>query len=118
MRSIVFVLGMASVLMTVGCTGSDGPRMNEIEFTETQKLFRTNTTFRNGVIEVEARRKDGSSRTLNSARNLEYEWGLYLPPPPIPGFVSREYLLSENRLTEEPFSTRRSSGTRKIRSIT
>ena len=97
MKSIVFVFGMAPLLMTVGCVSSDGPRVNEIELTETQRLFKTNTTFKNGVIEVEARRRNGSSRTLNSARNLEYEWGLHLPPPPIPGFVSREYLLSENR---------------------
>lgn len=97
MKPVAFVLSMALVLMTAGCLGSDGPRMNEIELTETQKQFKTKTSFGNGVVAVEARRRDGSPRTLNSARHLEYEWGLYLPPPPIPGFVSREWLLTENR---------------------
>ena len=97
MKSFFLVLGMALAATTAGCVGGDGPRMTEIELTETQARFKTKTTFRNGVVAVEARRRDASPRTLTSAGNLEAEWGLYLPPSPIPGFVSREWLLSENR---------------------
>ncbi|MCY4327211.1 MAG: hypothetical protein OXC53_06455 [Rhodobacteraceae bacterium] len=50
-----------------------------------------------GIVTVVATRADGSPRVLNSERHLEAEWGIAPPPPVLPGFVSREYLLSENR---------------------
>ena len=97
MKSVLFVPVMACALLTVGCAGDNGLRMAETGLSETLQRFKTKTTFRSGVVGVEARRRDASPRTLNSARHREYEWGLYLPPPPIPGFVSREWLLTENR---------------------
>lgn len=99
MRTAAIALGATLVLFTVGCAGTsdDEPAMAQIEPGETIKRFKTKTSFVDGVVTVEARRKDGSPRTLTTARHLEAEWGIYLPPPPIPGFVNREYLLSENR---------------------
>ncbi len=97
MRFVVVALGMALLSMTVGCVGGDDAPMAEIEVNETLERLKTETSFTDGVLTVEARRQDGSTRTLTSARHLEAEWGLYAPAPPIPGFVSREFLLSENR---------------------
>lgn len=99
MRSAAVALGTALLSMTAGCVGTsdDPPRLAEIELNDTLKRFKTTTGFVDGVLTVEAHRRDGDTRTLTSARHLEAEWGLYAPPPPIPGFVNREYLLSENR---------------------
>ena len=99
MRIVAVALGMTLLLVTVGCVGTsdDGPAMAGTEVNETLKRLKTKTGFADGVLTVKAHRRDGSPRTLTSARHLENEWGLYAPPPPIPGFVSREFLLSENR---------------------
>lgn len=99
MRIAAVALGISALLMTAGCVGTsnDEPPMAQIELSETLKRFKTTTNFVDGVVTVEARRRDGSPRTLSSARHLEAEWGLYAPAPPITGFVSREFLLSENR---------------------
>ena len=99
MRSAAVALGTALLSMTAGCVGTsdDPPRLAEIELNDTLQRFKTTTGFVDGVLTVEAHRRDGDTRTLTSARHLEAEWGLYAPPPPIPGFVNREYLLSENR---------------------
>ncbi|MDE0174190.1 MAG: hypothetical protein OYH76_17485 [Defluviicoccus sp.] len=99
MKAIAAALSGAVLAMTAGCVGasSDAPPMAEIGLNETLERFKTTTGFVDGVVTAEARRRDGSARTLTSARHLEAEWGLYAPPPPIPGFVSREFLLSENR---------------------
>ena len=97
MKCILPVFVMALVLMIVGCSGSGDLPVAEFELTETQERFKTKTTFEDGVLSIEARRQDGSPRVLTTAKNVEFEWGVYLPPPPIPGFVSREWLLSENR---------------------
>ena len=99
MRTAAVALGISALLVTAGCVGTsnDEPPMAQIELSETLKRFKTATSFVGGVVTVEARRRDGNPRTLTSARHLEAEWGLYAPAPPIPGFVSREFLLSENR---------------------
>lgn len=94
MKFMALVLGVVLLLTAAGCLG--GPRMKEIELTTAQKLFKTKTTFEKGVVGVEVRRQDGTTRTLDTARNHEAEWGLLLPPPLLPGHVSREWLLSKN----------------------
>ena len=108
MRVVAGALSMSLLLVTVGCTGGGGPEM-DIELAEAQEQFRaratfenamqfkTKTMFENGVFAVEARRKGGSARTLTTAAHGQYEWGTYLPTPPIPGFVNREWFLTENR---------------------
>ncbi len=116
MRLIAIASGIALLLTTVGCANRDGPATAEgpteaeiAAFAEAQEefragatfedamRFRTRTAFENGVISVDAPRKEGSTRTLTSAAHRLYEWALYLPAPPIPGFVSREWFLAENR---------------------
>ena len=95
MRLIALFFGVALPLIAAGCAGG-GPRMEEIEPTEAQQRFKTRTTFKDGIVSIEARRQDGTIRTLNTANHYEAEWGLLLPTPVIPRFVSREWLLSEN----------------------
>ena len=109
MRRIAVASSAALLLTTVGCTNRDGPATAEFPgFAEAQEQFReratfenamrfrTKTTFENGVLSVEAQRKGGRSRTLTSAAHRQYEWATYLPTPPTPGFVNREWLLAEN----------------------
>ena len=110
MRTIAVALSVASLLMTVGCTDSDGPATEETAaFAEARERFgaratfenamrfRAKTAFENGVFSAEARREGASPRTLTSAAHRQYEWATYLPTPPIPGFVNREWFLAENR---------------------
>ena len=99
MRVVAFAVGMALLSMTASCGGgsNDAPQMAEIELSETLKRFRTKTSFTDGVFAVEARRDGGSPRTLTTAAHSQYEWATYIPPPPIPGFVNREWFLTENR---------------------
>ena len=116
MRTLAIALSIALLPMAVGCTNGDDPQMAEgptpeetAAFAEAQEAFRTRatfgnamrfrtkTTFENGVFSVEARREGASPRTLTTAAHRQYEWATYLPTPPIPGFVSREWFLAENR---------------------
>ena len=97
MRLVGLAVVMSPLLMTVGCGGGAPDLGDTAAFTEAQEQYRANTSFENGVISIEARREDGSPRILTSAAHREYEWGTYLPAPPMPGFVNREWLLSENR---------------------
>ncbi|MDE0030970.1 MAG: hypothetical protein OXU42_16405 [Deltaproteobacteria bacterium] len=83
------------VAVTHGCAGG-GPRMEEIELSETQQRFRTKTIFKDGLVGVEVRRGDGSTRTLDSVRDIERTWARYSPPPAMPGTASREWLLVQN----------------------
>ena len=96
MKVIAFLLSIVLPLMAAGCIGGDGPRMEEIQLTEAQQRFKAKTTFKNGVVSVEVKRQDGSTRTLDSAMDFEETWGLLLPRPVIPGFSSREWLMAEN----------------------
>ncbi|MCY4440476.1 MAG: hypothetical protein OXE53_09750 [Deltaproteobacteria bacterium] len=95
MKWIVLLSSVFLLSATAGCAGG-GPGMKEIELTETQQRFRTKTTFKNGVVGVEVRRGDGSTRKLNSVWDLERTWAQYIPPPPMPGSASREWLLVQN----------------------
>ncbi len=94
MRFIALLFGIVLPLIVAGCLGG-GPRMQAIELTDAQKLFKTKTTFKEGVIGVEVREKDGTTRTLDSALNYQYST-TYLPPPAIPGFSNRAWQLTEN----------------------
>ncbi|MCY4485923.1 MAG: hypothetical protein OXF11_02270 [Deltaproteobacteria bacterium] len=58
--------------------------------------FGARTTFVDNVLSVDVRYHDGRTRTLDTVRNYEAEWGLLLPQPSQPGHTSREWLLSEN----------------------
>lgn len=115
MRAVTVALSMASLLATVGCGSdpmatSEGPTPEETAaFTEAQEQFRTRaafenamqfrtkSTFEDGVFAVEAQRSGQSPRTLTTDAHALYEWAIYLPAPPIPGFVNREWFLAENR---------------------
>ena len=57
MKVIAFLLSTVLPLMAAGCIGGDGPRMEEIELTEAQQRFKAKTTFKNGVVSVETRRR-------------------------------------------------------------
>ncbi len=97
MKSILLLSSVFLLVATAGCTTGGGPRMKEVELTETQERFRTKTTFKDGVVGVEVRRGDGSTTTLVSTIDLERTWAQYNPPPVIPGFADREWLLVQNR---------------------
>ena len=118
MKTMTVALSIALLSMTVGCANRDnpataehdGPSVAEIaEFTEAQDQFKTRAAFENamrfrigtafedGVFSVEVQPESGSPRTLTSAAHRQYEWATYLPTPPIPGFVNREWFLAENR---------------------
>ena len=62
----------------------------------TPQPFRTQTTFVDDVLTVDVRFDDGRTRTLNTVRNLERTWGLYLPRPVQPNHSSREWILVDN----------------------
>ena len=94
MRFITLFLGMILPLIAAGCAGG-GPGMKEIELTDAQKLFKTRTTFKDGVIGVEVKKEDGTARTLDSRLNYQYTT-TFLPPPTIPGFSNRAWQLTEN----------------------
>ena len=85
---------------TAGCSGSrPEPPPAPIPtptLTPVPQPFRTQTTFVDNVISVDVRYHDGRTRTLDSVRNLERSWGLYLPRPTQPNHSSREWLLTEN----------------------
>ena len=89
MRFIALFFGIVLPSIAAGCLGG-GPRMKEIELTEAQKLFKTKTTFEDGVIAVEVRRQDGTMKTLNRVLNYESTFASFLPrPPPARLFDSR-----------------------------
>ena len=68
MRFIALFLGMVLPLIAAGCAGG-GPGMKEVELTDAQKLFKTRTTFKNGVIGVEVKKEDGDGQ--NSRQQVE-----------------------------------------------
>ena len=85
---------------TAGCSGGrpepPPPPIPTPTLTPVPQPFRTQTTFVDKVIGVDVRYHDGRTRTLDSVRNLERSWGLYLPRPAQPNHSSREWLLTEN----------------------
>ena len=95
MRFIALFFGIVLPLIAAGCLGG-GPRMKEIELTEAQKLFKTKTTFKDGVIAVEVRRQDGTMKTLNSVLNYESTLRHFSRGPPLPGSSIRAWRLSDN----------------------
>ena len=96
MKLTVILSSVFLLVAMAGCAGG-GPRMEEVELSETQKRFRAKTTFKDGVVGIEVRRGDGSTRTLSSTMDLERTWAQYAPPPAMPGTASREWLLVQNR---------------------
>ncbi len=83
--------------LTVGC-GSTGP-LPDIpipELTPEPQPFRTQTSLADGVLSIAVSTEDGRTRTLDTVRNQEQSWGLYLPRPTQPNHSSREWLLTEN----------------------
>ena len=97
-----FLILIAFLLLsvTVGCS-SDRPDPPPIAIpipalTPTPQPFRTQTAFVDDVLSVDVRYPDGRTRTLNSVRNLDASWGLYLPRPAQPNHSSREWLLTDN----------------------
>ena len=97
MRLLILI---ALLSLTVGCTRNrpDPPPIPiPIPALEpTPQPFRTQTAFIDNVLSVDVRYPDGRTRTLNSVRNLERSWGLYLPRPLQPDHSSREWLLVDN----------------------
>ena len=85
-------------LLTAGCSGgrSELPPVPIPTLEPSPQPFRTQTTFVDHVLSVDVRYHDGRTRTLDTVRNLERTWGLYLPRPVQPNHSSREWLLSEN----------------------
>ncbi|MCY4485946.1 MAG: hypothetical protein OXF11_02385 [Deltaproteobacteria bacterium] len=95
MKWFVFVAGVVLPLIVAGCLG-DGPRMKEIELTEAQKRFKTNTTFEDGVFSFEFTPENGATRTLDTRLHQNYSTSYRLPPPVLPGFSSRAWQLTDN----------------------
>ncbi len=105
-----FAAGMLGAsLALVGCTsGSRDEAMSlpaakllppvEIpELTpEAQPFRKTGTSFVDGVLSIDVPIAGNRTLTLDTVRDLERTWGLYLPRPVQPGHSSREWMLANN----------------------
>ena len=96
----VIMVVMAGWIMALsGCFGGGGGSLPDIpipELTPEPQPFRAGTTFADGVLSVDVRLPDGRTRTLDTVRDAQYSWGLYLPRPVQPNHSNREWLLVEN----------------------
>ena len=89
------------VLLAAGCFGGGSSSVPPSPLptptlTPEPQPFRTRTTFVDGVLSVDVRYHDGRTHTLDTVRDRDASWGLYLPRPLQPGHSSREWLLAEN----------------------
>ncbi|MCY3997138.1 MAG: hypothetical protein OXF07_13455 [Rhodobacter sp.] len=86
-----------TVGLLAGCGGSSQEReaLPSPPPTDIRGDYHVDARLANGVVTVVVPR-EGSRRVLDSRRHLETAWGFVIPPPSMEGFVSREYLLSEN----------------------
>ena len=89
------------VLLAAGCFGGGSSSVPPSPLptptlTPEPQPFRTRTTFVDGVLSVDVRYHDGRTHNLDTVRDRDASWGLYLPRPLQPGHSSREWLLAEN----------------------
>ncbi|MCY4614532.1 MAG: hypothetical protein OXB94_13060 [Nitrospira sp.] len=90
---------MAGCIMALsGCLGSGGslPPIPIPELTPVPQPFRAQTSLVDGVLSVTIPTPDGQTRTLNTVRDLDATWALFLPRPVQPNYSSREWLLVDN----------------------
>ena len=93
------LMALFIVLLAAGCFGggsSSAPPLPTPTLTPEPQPFRTRTTFVDGILSVDVRYHEGRTRTLDTVRDRDASWGLYLPRPLQPGHSSREWLLGEN----------------------
>ena len=96
---LVNLMALFLLSLTVGCSlGSTGslPDIPIPELTPEPQPFRTQTSFVDGVLSVTVPTPDGQARTLDTVRNVDASWGLYLPRPLQPNHSNREWLLVDN----------------------
>ncbi len=82
-------------LTLAACGGGEAPPV--IPAGDIRHDYRVDATLAGGVVTVTVPRTGGGTRTLDSREHREASWALASPPPALAGFVSREYLLVENR---------------------
>ena len=95
------LMALFIVLLAAGCFGGGSSSVPPSPLptptlTPEPQPFRARTTFVDGVLSVDVRYHDGRTRTLDTVRDRDASWGLYLPRPLQPGHSSREWLLGEN----------------------
>ena len=100
-KKLFTLIALIAISLTTGCVGGGGgsselPPIPTPTLTPVPQQFRTQTTFVDNVLSVDVRYHDGRTRTLDTARNQDGSWGLYLPPPLQPNHSSREWILSDN----------------------
>ena len=106
-RQVLIVTTAGAVLTLSGCAGVGGEGMDEAEpeplppieipaLTPEPQPFRTQTSFADGVLSIDVPTPDGPTRTLNTARDVDLTWGLFLPRPVQPNHSSREWILVDN----------------------
>ena len=100
-RALVVAVAGAALTLT-GCAGRGVDEAEPLPPVEIPTLtpepqpFRTGTSFADGVLGVDVRTPDGGTRTLDTVRDIDGTWGLFLPRPVQPNHSSREWLLSDN----------------------
>ena len=96
---LVNLMALFLLSLTVGCSlGSTGslPDIPIPELTPEPQPFRAQTSFVDGVLSIAVPTEDGRTRTLDTVRNVDASWGLYLPRPLQPNHSSREWILTDN----------------------
>ena len=82
-----------------GCFGGGGGSLPDIPIPELMPVpqpFRAQTGWVDGVLSVTVPTEDGRTRTLDSIRDFEATWGLFLPRPKLPNHSNREWILVDN----------------------
>ena len=101
----VFIIAVAGAALALGgCRSGDDdeaavrplPPVEIPVLTPEPQPYRTKTSFADGVFSIDVPTPGGRIRTLDTVRDLERTWGLYLPRPVQPGHSSREWLLANN----------------------
>ncbi len=101
-REVLFVAMAGAALALSGCSDRDGDRAEALPPVEIPTLmpesqpFRTGTSYVDGVLSIDVRTADGGTRTLNTARDIEWTSGLFLPRPVQPDHSSREWILADD----------------------
>ena len=93
----VTLMALFLLSLTVGC-GSTGslPDIPIPDLTPVPQPFRAQTSLVDGVLSVTIPTPDGRTRTLDTIRDFEGTWGLFLPRPVQPNHSSREWILVDN----------------------
>ena len=105
-QALITAMAGAVVLILSGCGSAGGgmdvaepeplPPVEIPELSPEPQPFRTATSFADGVLSIDVPTPGGTTRTLNTARDVDLTWGLFLPRPVQPNHSSREWILVDN----------------------